>query len=131
MDPALDRAAQQPVPRRVQLDLVDPVAEPIVGTEERLVALRAARVLACLGAAGHPARLPGAVDAPAAALALERLTQWQIDLEQVDRLQWRSLVEHLAGRVGDVDRGHGLLRGVRFCVSPSPGESRFMRQLLS
>ena len=106
VDLALDRAAQQPVPGRVELDLVDPVAVAVVGAQDRLVALGAPAVLARLDAPGDRAGLAGAVDAPAAALALERLLQRQVDLEQVDRLQRRRLVEDLAGGIGDVDRGH-------------------------
>ena len=48
-----------------------------------------------------------------AALARERLTQSEVDLEQVDRLQRGRLVAHLAGRVGDVDRGHQLSRALQ------------------
>ena len=33
-DPALDRAAQQPVPARVEVDLVDPVAVAVVGAQD-------------------------------------------------------------------------------------------------
>ena len=97
--------------RRVELDLVDPVAVAVVGAQDRLVALGPAAVLERLGAAGGGARLPGAVDAPAAALALERLAQREVELEQVDRLQRRRLVEDVAGGVADVDRGHGRLLG--------------------
>src|SRR5262249_12444425 len=109
MDLALDRALEEPVPRGVELDLVDPVAVAVVGPEHRLVFLGAPAVLACLGAAGGGPRFARPVDAPAAALALERLPQRDVDLEQVDRLQRRRLVEHLAGGVGDVDRCHLIL----------------------
>src|SRR5258708_2753926 len=100
MDVALDRAAQQVVPGRVELDLVDPVSEPVVGPQDREVALGAAGVLARLDAAGEGPRLTRALDAPLAALALERLAQRHVDLEQVDRLQRGRLVEDLAGGVG-------------------------------
>ena len=105
-DRALDGAAQQPVPRGVELDLVDPVAVAVVGAQDRRVALGAPAVLGRLDAAGDPAGLAGPVDAPAAALALQRLAQRQVGLEQVDRLQRRGLVEDLAGGIGDVDRSH-------------------------
>ena len=79
-----------------------------MGAQDRLVALGAAAVLERLDAAGDGARLAHAVDAPAAALALERLAQREVGVEQVDRLQRRRLVEDVAGGVGDVERGHGL-----------------------
>ena len=57
VDPALDRAAQQPVPGRVELDLVDPVAEPVVRAQDRHVALGPPAVLERLDAAGDGAGL--------------------------------------------------------------------------
>ena len=65
VDLALDRAAQQPVPARVELDLVDPVAVAVVGEQPRLVALGAAAVLLRLGRAGDHAGVAHAVDRPA------------------------------------------------------------------
>ena len=106
MDLPLDRALQQEVPRRVELDLVDPIAVTVVRAQDRLVALGAPAVLARLDASGDGAGLARPVDAPAPTLALERLAQRKVDVEQVDRLQRRCLVEHLARGVGDVDRGH-------------------------
>ena len=40
VEPVRDRRLQQPVPRRVELDLVDPVAEPVVRTQLRRVLVR-------------------------------------------------------------------------------------------
>ncbi len=106
VDPARHRPLQQPVPRRIELDGVDPVAEAIVGGQPRLVALGAAGVLARLDAAGDGAGLAGALGAPAPALAVERLLEREVELEQVGGLKRRRLIEHLARRVGDLDRGH-------------------------
>ena len=86
VDFSLDRAAQQPVPRRVEFDLVDPVAEPVVRAQDRRVALGSARMLARLDASRRRPRLPGALGAPLAALAGQRFPQRQVDLEQVDGL---------------------------------------------
>ncbi len=97
--PALDRAPQQPVPTRVELDGVDAVAEAIMRVEHRHVALGPARVLARLDAAGHGAGLAHAIKPPVAALAHERLLQHEVDLEQVDRLQRRRLIENSASGV--------------------------------
>ena len=93
VDLALDRAAQQPVPARVELDLVEPVAEAVVREQPRLVALGAAAVLLRLGRAGDGAGVARAVDRPARALALERLAQREVGVEQVDVLERDGLVQ--------------------------------------
>jgi hypothetical protein len=102
VDLPLHRAAQQRVPRRIELDLVNPVPVPVVGAEDRRVAFGAAAMLERLGATRDRARLPRPIDAPSTALALEALLQGDVDLEQVDRRQRRRLVEDRSGRVEDV-----------------------------
>jgi hypothetical protein len=99
---ALDRAAQQPVPGGIELDLVDPVAVAVVGVQDRDVALRAASVPERLNAAGDFAGLPCPRGTPVAALTLQGLLQRDVDIEQVDRLERRGLVQDLTGRVVDV-----------------------------
>ena len=106
VDLALDRASQQRVPRRVELDLVDPVAVAVVRAQDRYVVLGAPAVLERFHAPARRAGLAGAVDPPAAALALKPLSQGEIDLEQVDRLERWRLVQDLSGRIGDVDGRH-------------------------
>ena len=86
------------MPRGVEVDLVDPVAVAVVGDEARLVALAAVGVLARLGAAGDLADVAQAVDAPAAVLALDRLVQRGVGLEDVVGLEGRGLVEDLVRR---------------------------------
>ena len=73
MDFALDRAAQQRVPGRIELDLVDPVPVTVVRAQGGDVALGAAAVLERLHAARELASLADAVDPPGTALALEAL----------------------------------------------------------
>ena len=99
VDLALDRAAQQPVPRRVEVDVVDAVPVAVVGLQPRRVALGAAAVLLRLGRARHGARVARAVDGPAAALALERLAQREVDLEEVGPLERGGLVDDFVGLV--------------------------------
>ena len=77
VDLPLDRTLQEPVPRRVELDLVDPVAVAVVGAEDRDVALGAPAMLERLDASRHRARLVHAVQAPAAAFALQPLAERQ------------------------------------------------------
>jgi hypothetical protein len=90
VDLPLDRPAQQPVPRGIELDLIDPVAVAVVRAEDRDVALGAPAMLERLERPCHPAGLARAVETPAPALALQALLQRGIDLEQVDRLErWR------------------------------------------
>src|SRR5689334_117499 len=108
VDPPLDRAAQQPVPRRIELDLVDPVAVAVVGAEDRDVALGAPAVLERLDAPGHGARLPCAVGPPVAALTLQPFLQREIDFEEVDRLERWRLVQDLASGIDGVKSRHDV-----------------------
>jgi hypothetical protein len=93
VDLALDRAPQQPVPARVELDLVDPVPEAVVGEQPRLVALGAAAVRLRLGGTGDDAAVAHPVDRPARALAFQRFLQRQVGVEQVDVLERDGLVQ--------------------------------------
>ena len=81
------------MPARVELDGVDAVAEPVMGHQQRLVALRPPAVRQRFGRAGGHARLAHAVERPAGALALERLAQRGVEREQVDVLERDGLVE--------------------------------------
>jgi hypothetical protein len=45
MDLPLDGASQQPMPRRIELDLIDPPSMTIVGAKDREVPLGAPAVL--------------------------------------------------------------------------------------
>jgi len=87
------------VPGRVELHLVDPVAEPVVRAQDGRVPLGPPRVLARLDAPRCGAGLAGALDAPLAALAHQCLAKRQIDFEQVDRLERRRLIHDLARRI--------------------------------
>ena len=93
-----DRPTQQLVPGRVELDLVDAMAEAVVGAQLRRVAV---------GLLAEPdgRRLPEprpepreALLAPAAALALDGLEERAVVLEPVDLLERRRLVLDLVGR---------------------------------
>ena len=106
VDLALDRPAQQRMPRGVELHLVDPVSVPVVGAQDRQVPLGAPAVLERVDAARGGAGFPRTVHPPAATLALEPLAQGEVDLEQVDRLQRGRLIQDLAGGFDGVDRGH-------------------------
>jgi len=108
VDSPLDGTLQQPVPRRIELDLVDAVTEAVVGAENRQVALGPQAVIARLWTAGHRPSLMRSVDPPTAALSLEGLAQRQVRLEQIDGLQRPRLIAHLTSRIGYVDSGHGV-----------------------
>ena len=122
VDLALDRAAQQPVPARVQLDLVDPVPVAVVGEQPRLVALGAAAVRLRLGRAGHDAAVAHAVDRPARPLALERILQRHVGRQQVDVLERDGLVEDVGIRLvqqhGRLPRRTGRRRSGRRRARP-------------
>ena len=81
------------MPGRVELDLIDAVAEAVVGDQPRLVALGAAAVRLRLGRAGDEARLADTIERPARALTLQRLLQRGIERQQVDVLERDGLVE--------------------------------------
>jgi hypothetical protein len=122
VDLALDGAAQERVPGRIELHLVDSIPEAVVGPEDRDVALGAPAVLERLDAAGERAGLARAVDPPAAALALEALAQGEVDLEQVEWLERRALVQDRTGGVQDlsVNRdSHSLAEASRPAAHPA------------
>src|SRR5439155_20231492 len=98
VDGPVDRSGQQPMPGRVQIDLVDPVAVAIVGGQPGFVALGPAPVLPRLPGARDDPGLAHGVSRPASALALERLLQRQVGAEYISGLQRRRLVEQLARR---------------------------------
>ena len=93
--------------------LVDALPVAVVRLQPRRVALGAAAVLLGLGRAGDRAAVAHAVDRPAAGLALERLLQREVGVEQVDVLERRRLVEDLVGAA----IGHDGLAGARAAYS--------------
>ena len=99
VDLARHRAVEQPVPGRVELDPVDPMAEPVVGDQPRLVALGAAAVRLRLGRAGDKARLAHPIDRPARAFTLQRLLQRRVETQQIDVLERNGLVEDFRTRL--------------------------------
>ena len=92
-DPARDRAVEQPVPGRIELDLVDALAEAIVGDQPRLVALGPPRMGLRVRRGGDDARLADPLHRPLGALARQRLPQRGVALEQVDVLEGNRLVQ--------------------------------------
>jgi hypothetical protein len=81
----------------VELHLVDAVPEAVVAAEPRAVLVGQPRPRDHLGAAGSLAERAGALGRPAAALALQRLLQWQVVVEGVVVLEHRGLVEDRVG----------------------------------
>ena len=99
MDAPRHGPSQEPVPRRIKLDLINAMTKPIVREQPGLVTFGATAVIAGLLAASDLAGLADTVDPPFAALAHQRLVQGNIGVQQTDRLQRRNLVENLAGWV--------------------------------
>ena len=87
-----DRPVEQPVPARVQLDLVDPLPEAIVGQQPRLVAFRPARMRLRLGGGGDDAGLANTVQRPAGAFALEPFAERGVAGQEVDVFERNGLV---------------------------------------
>ena len=95
---ALDAEPQHPVHRRVVFDLVHAVAEAVVLMELRDVALRAPAMLVGLGGSDHLPEVTHPVDPPAATLALDRLPQRDVRVEDVDVDERLRLVDDLVRR---------------------------------
>jgi hypothetical protein len=79
------------MPRGVELDLVDPLAEPVVGAKRRRVLVREATELEWLAAA-EPTERPARLHRPRATLPLERLDERPILGEEVVARERRRLV---------------------------------------
>ncbi len=109
VQPLRDPQPQQLVPGRVELDLVDPVAEAVVSAQLRRVLVRLRAAADHVRAAADRAQLAGLVLGPVAALAAQRLDQHRVPLEDVVALQRRRLVGDLVGRLSlrALDGGHG------------------------
>ena len=75
------------MPGGIELDLVDPVAIPVVGAQDGKVALGSPAMLDRRQTPGDLPRLARAVEAPPAPFALKRFLQCDVDLEEVDRLK--------------------------------------------
>ena len=109
----------KPIPARisschggVELDLVDPVAEAVVGAEPRRVLVRLAAPALGDGAPRERADFLGVVLCPAGALAPQRLDQHAIRLEDVVVLERRGLVQDLVRGVGGAFLDGGHRRGI-------------------
>ena len=80
------------MPARVELDLVDPLPEAVVGEKPRLVALRAPRMLLGLGGGGDRTGLADTVQRPAGAFALEPFAERGVAGQEVDVFERNGLV---------------------------------------
>ena len=89
------RDLHQLVPGRVEIDLVDAVAEPIVSAQPRRVRVGGETPFDRLFRAGQRAQLADQPLRPRSALALERLAQRAVGLEQVVADERRRLVQDL------------------------------------
>ena len=110
----------QLVPRRVELDLVDPVAEAVVGAELGRVLVRHPAELDRRRPPGDLADGPDRVDRKVAALAGDGLDERPVRLEDVVVGERRRLVGHRVGRVGRV----GWTVGDRHDSNRTPGPDR-------
>ena len=109
VQPVADRGAQQDVPGRVELDLVDPVAPRVMGPEHRRVLVGQPGVLLGLPGAGQFTELVQAVPGPPRAFPGGCGQQRRI-VRDVVASQRRDLVEHI---VGEVRPGGGFPTGDR------------------
>ena len=131
--PGADGHVHQLVPGRVELDLVDAVAEPVVGAQHGRVLVGQPAPVLRLGGAGAAADLADLRLRPAGALAAQRVQHGRV-VGYVVPGQRRGLVEDLVRRrhrrlLGDVsdgrEAGTGTLRagGISAGRAPSPHHS--------
>src|SRR5580693_8152694 len=85
------------MPGRVELHLVDSVAEAVVGPQHRRMLVRLTAPLLGLGRTGQAAEFAQAVLGPARALAAQRVEHRGVRGDVVPS-QRRRLIEHLVGR---------------------------------
>ena len=102
-----DRAPEQLVPGGMELDLVDPMAEAVMGAEDRRIAVRLLAEADGRGPAEPLAEPPEPRLAPGPALALQRFEERGVLLEEVGVLERRRLVlDRVRGEVG-IEGAHG------------------------
>ena len=119
VQPVADRGAQQHVPGRVELHLVDPVAPRVVGAQHRRMLVGQPGVLLGLPGPGQLAQLVQLSLGPAGAFPAGRRQQRRI-VRDVVAGQQRDLVEHI---VGQMRPGGGLQRRHEVTITcwPPPG----------
>ncbi len=88
-----DGHLHQPVPRGMELDLIDPVAETIVGPQHGRVGVGLKPPVDRLLRTGETAQLADHVLCPRATFPLERLAQRRVRLEEVVVDERRRLIE--------------------------------------
>src|SRR5207244_12664345 len=110
-----DRDLQQLMPGRVKLDLVDPVAKPVVRAQARRIVVGLKAPVDRFLSAGQGPQLVDEVMRPGGAFALERLTERRVGCEQVVVEERRRLIAtHLTAlRRGAVTPSSGLLPEIR------------------
>ncbi len=116
MQTPADGGVHQPVPRGVQLDVVDPVPVAVVGPQHRRVRVGQPGVLAGLRRADEPGQRLERRQRVSRALAGDRLDEHGIARERVESRQRRRLVPVAAGlRHGGERIGAGRGRGSESC----------------
>ncbi len=114
VDPVGDRASQKRVVGGMELDLVDPIAPPIVGLQDRRAGVGEPREFLRLGARDLRAEGDQAVLRPVPSVSHDSLAQRLVRLVGVEVLKRRNLVRDLVRGTGIA---HDVLPGVAF-----PGE---------
>lgn len=104
------------MPGRVALDVIDPVADGIVGVQSRRMQFGAACVLARFARPGQCPDVAYPWHTPIHAGSRQPLLQGEIQFEQVRLREGRRLVQRfLRTRAGEFDGDHaGSLRGRRW-----------------
>ena len=125
VEPEADRGAEQFVPGGMEVHLVDPVAEPVVGAQLRRVLVRLRSPADGPRRAGEGADLARPFLGPVPTLAPQRLDQDPVGLEGVVVLQRGGLVDDLVGRGARAFGG----RHAGDCLRARPRRRRALDQL--
>ena len=125
MEAVTDRDLHQLVPGRMKIDLVDAVAEPVVSAQPRGVGVGLETPSDRLFGAGQRTQLADEVLSPRSALALERLAQRAVGVEQVVAGEWWGLVQDLGDGCSTSWASSATMCSwrMRSSVSPAIGET--------
>lgn len=91
------RQVEEPVPGRMEINLVDPVAIAVVSSEFRRVAVGKKTPLVNFGRGDPPPKLLDLVDGPSGVVALQCVDQGRLRCGQVVLVERGGLIQDLVG----------------------------------
>ena len=92
-----DRQVEKPVPGRMEINLVDPIAITVMSSEFGGVAVGEKAPLVDLGGCDPPPEFPDRVDGPSGVAALQCVDQGRLRCGQVVMVEGGGLIQDLVG----------------------------------